>query len=315
LLEVYTGSVGKISLTTYDRDGLPAQPDALPELSVYDAETGSTLLNDADPYLIDSDYPGEYEFVLSEQMTSYDRVLRIEWHYSVGGNHTLETEFIYVITPYATIDEIVKELGFSSRPEDYNYFSYDKVRSAERVARMIIDTELGFSIGKKYKTATFYGTGSDVLFLNESIVEIESLEENDQVVIDLGENLNTFGYPVEITETGYAIRIVKDPGSEVYEQEILDPAGFNLGRFKNGSKYDVYGLFGWNYVPVEIKQSVFLLVNDLLCSENIWRTKYLKKINSGQMSVEISSLAFTGTGNAIVDSLLQKFKSIQAVII
>jgi hypothetical protein len=77
----------------------------------------------------------------------------------------------------------------------------------------------------------------------------------------------------------------------------------------------VYGLFGWNYVPVEIKQSVFLLVNDLLCSENIWRTKYLKKINSGQMSVEISSLAFTGTGNAIVDSLLQKFKSIQAVII
>jgi hypothetical protein len=33
------------------------------------------------------------------------------------------------------------------------------------------------------------------------------------------------------------------------------------------------------------------------------------------MSVELSSLTFNGTGNAIVDSILQKFKSIQAVVI
>jgi hypothetical protein len=60
---------------------------------------------------------------------------------------------------------------------------------------------------------------------------------------------------------------------------------------------------------------MFLLVNDLLCSDSTWRTKYVKKIDSGQMSVELSSLTFNGTGNAIVDSILQKFKSIQAVVI
>ena len=47
----------------------------------------------------------------------------------------------------------------------------------------------------------------------------------------------------------------------------------------------------------------------------MWRTKYVKKINSGQMSVELSSQSFNGTGNALVDSILQKFKMIQAVII
>jgi len=33
------------------------------------------------------------------------------------------------------------------------------------------------------------------------------------------------------------------------------------------------------------------------------------------MSVELSSQSFNGTGNALVDAILQKFKMIQAVII
>jgi hypothetical protein len=60
---------------------------------------------------------------------------------------------------------------------------------------------------------------------------------------------------------------------------------------------------------------MLLIVNDLLCNDSIWRSKYVKKMNTGQMSVELSSLAFAGTGNAIADAILQKFKMIQLVII
>lgn len=312
MLEVYTGSVGKINLTTFDKDGLPTQPDTQPLVSIFDAETGA-LLASGGASLVDADYEGEYEYHIPQQITSVDRVLKVQWVYVVSEHQTTQIDYLYVITPYATIDEITSELGFSSRPEDYNYFSYEKIQSAERTARMIINTELGFTLGKKSKEVSCYGSGTDVLYVGEKIISISSLKENDQLVIDTG--INTFGYPIEITETGYSIRIVPDPGNDIYEQEIVDPAGYLTGRFRNGYRYDVSGVFGWNYIPPEIKQCVFLLVNDLLCSESTWRTKYLKKINSGQMSVEISSLSFTGTGNAIVDSLLQQFKSIQAVVI
>lgn len=311
MLEVYTGSVGKVTLITY-KDGVPTQPDTTPTVVVVDAESGASLSSGV-ATLVDTDYEGEYEYTLNSTSTSVDRVLQVTWTYSINSRQTIETEYVYVITPYATVDEITEELGFSSRPEDYNYFSYDKIKSAERTARMIINTELGYVIGKKSKEVTCYGSGADVLYVGEKMISISTLKENDEVVIS--PTSNTFGYPIEITETGYAIRIVPNTGEDIYEQEIIDPAGYNIGRFRNGYRYDISGVFGWNYIPSEIKQCVFLLVNDLLCSESTWRTKYLKKINSGQMSVEMSSLSFTGTGNAIVDSLLQQFKSIQAVVI
>lgn len=312
MLEVYTGSVGKVNLTTFDKDGLPAQPDITPIVSIKDAETG-VLIASGVASLVDADYEGDYEYHLPESATQTDKILKVEWTYTVSEHVTKETEYLYVTTPYATIDEIAEELGFSSRPEDYNYFSYDKIKSAERTARMIINNELGYPIGKKTKEISAYGTGADVLYLGEKIISISTLKENDETVIT--STSNTFGFPVEITESGYSIRIVPNLGDDIQEQETIDPVVYSVGRFKNGYKYDISGVFGWNYVPFEIKQCTFLLVNDLLCSENTWRTKYLKKINSGQMSVEMSSLSFTGTGNAIVDSLLQQFKSIQAVII
>lgn len=311
MLEVYTGSVGKVNLITY-KDGVPTQPDTAPTVAVSDAESG-TLLSSGTATLVDTDYEGEYEYTLTSASTSVDRVLKVTWTYTINSFTTSEVEYVYVVTPYATVDEITEELGFSSRPEDYNYFSYEKIKSAERTARMIINTELGYVIGKKSKEVSCYGSGADVLYVGEKIISISTLKENDELMIS--NTVNQFGYPIEVTETGYSIRIVPESGNDIYEQEIIDPAWSSVGRFRNGYRYDISGVFGWNYIPSEIKQCVFLLVNDLLCSENTWRTKYLKKINSGQMSVEISSLSFTGTGNAIVDSLLQQFKSIQAVVI
>lgn len=311
MIEVYTGSVGKINLITY-KDGIPTQPDATPTVSIIDAETNSSVAS-GNATLIDSDYEGEYEYTLPTSITSTDRILKATWSYSISTKQYSEVEYVYVVTPYATVDEIISELGFSSRPEDANYFSYEKVKSAERTARMIINNELGFSIGKKTKEVTCYGTGADVLYVGEKIISVSSLKENDELVID--NTTNIFGFPIEITETSNAIRIVPNSGDDIDEQETLDADGYNPGRFREGYRYEVSGVFGWNYVPSEIKQCMFLLVNDLLCTESTWRTKYLKKINSGQMSVEISSLSFTGTGNAIVDSLLQQFKNIQVVVI
>lgn len=314
MIEVYTGTVGTIYLTTYE-DGVPVDPDATPTVVVTDAETGASVATGT-ATLIDADYDGEYKFVLPTSATNTDRVLQVTWSYAISSKNIQEKENVYVVTPYATVDEIMSELGYSSQAQDSNYYPYDKVRSAERVARMMINDYLGFSLGKYTGTVVAYGEGADVLILPTKMISFESLQENDRTVIDISENYNQFGYEVEITETGYGLRILpQTPGDDISEKEYYDITNTFLGQFRNGYRYEVSGVIGWKYIPVEIKQAVFLLVNDLLCNDSIWRTKYVKKINSGQMSVELSSLTFTGTGNALVDSILQKFKSIQVVVI
>lgn len=314
MIEVYTGSIGTIELITYE-DGVPVAPDATPSVVVTNAETGASI-SSGNATLSNTDYEGEYYYSLPSSATNADSVLKVIWSYSIGGRSVQETEYVYVITPYATIDEITSELGYSPRPEDSNYYPYDKIRSAERAARMMIDNYLGFSLGKREASVTAYGSGADVLILPEKIISYDTILENNQLMIDISNNYNIFGFSVELTETGYGLRIVPpNPGDDIDEQETIDFIGYNKGRFRDGYRYEISGVFGWNYIPAEIKQCVFLLVNDLLCAESTWRSRYVKKINTAQNSVEISSLSFTGTGNAIVDSILQKFKMIQAVVI
>lgn len=314
MIEVYTGSVGTIELITYE-DGVPVEPDDTPTVTITDAEVG-TDLESGNATILNSNYPGEYYFDLSAVITDHDRVLKVVWSYSIGGRSIEEVEYVYVSSPYATIDEIVSELGYSSRPEDPNYYPYEKIKSAERTARMIINDQLGYSMGKSLKTITAYGDGADVLRLPEKIIYYTNIYENDQLVIDTGSNYNIFGFDVESTETDYALRIVPpNPGDDISEQEVIDFTGFTSGRFRDGYRYEVTGVFGWNYIPVEIKQAMFLLVNDLVCNDIIGRSRYIKKMDNGQISIELSSLAFNGTGNALADSLINKFKMMQAVII
>lgn len=314
MIEVYTGSLGKINLTTYE-DGVPTEPDAAPTVTIVDAETGSSVATGT-AVLIDPDYEGEYEFTLPMSATSTDRVLKATWSYIISSKNMQEVEYVYVTTPYATVDEIMSELGYSSQSQDSNYFSYEKIKSAERVARMMIEDYLGFKLGKYQGTLVAYGDGADVLILPSKMISFSKLTENDRVVIDTDQNYNQFGYDVEISETGYALRVIPNtPGDDISEKEYYDILNLRSGQFKNGYRYEVTGVVGWNYIPVEVKQAMFLLVNDLLCNDSTWRAKYVKKIDSGQMSVEISSLSFVGTGNALADSILQKFRSIQAVVI
>jgi hypothetical protein len=314
MIEIYTGRVGTIYLTTYE-DGLPTAPDSNPTVVVTDAATGQAVVSGS-PTIIDSDYPGEYQYRLPASATSFDRVLKVVWSYTISSRLNQEIEYVYVSTPYATPDEISAELGFSSRPEDANYYSYEKIVGAERVARMMIDNYLGFSISKSQGSVVAYGSGADVLLLPARMISVTSLKENDELVVDSATDYNILGFDIELTETSYGLRIVPpNPGDDIDEQEEFDYTGLTKGRFRDGYRYEVSGIVGWDYVPAEVKQSAFLLVNDLLCSDSIWRTRYVKKINSGQLSVEISGQSHFGTGNAIVDAILQKFRMIQAVII
>jgi len=261
---------------------------------------------------------GKYTFELDPTYTSLNRVLRIDWQYSVNGKATYQEDFYEVYTPYASIADIVEYYNFGIRPSDLNYKSEQEIMAAEFLARMQIENYTGQTFGRVYGDQEIWGNGSDALELTERMLTVDQLYENGQLVIDNTTNpvLNTFGWPIEITPTYKAIRIVNaDYEGIISYDNVVDPTVDLYGRFRPAYRYRVYGQKGWNYVPQDVRRCTVLLAGDHLSQDAMWRQKYLKKVDLSEISFELAGGAFNGTGNAIVDAILDQYRNVGIVVI
>lgn len=261
---------------------------------------------------------GKYTFQLDPTYTSLNRVLRVDWSYSINGKATYQEDFYEVYTPYASIADIIEYYNFGVRPSDVNYKSEQEIMSAEFLARMQIENYTGQTFGKVYGDQEIWGNGSDALELTERMLSIDQIYENGQLVIDNTKTpvYNTFGWPVEITTTYKAIRIVNaDYEGIISYDNVIDPTIDLYGRFRSAYRYRVYGTKGWSYVPQDVRRCTVLLAGDHLSQDAMWRQKYLKKVDLSEISFELASGAFNGTGNAIVDGILDQYRNVGIVII
>jgi GTPase SAR1 family protein len=312
LLEIYTGEQAVVYYTVRDSAGMIVEPDSAPVVNIFDADT-DLLISTGASELIDDDNIGVYQYAIPSSVNNAERSIVISWEYELLSEEKVFAEHSYVVSPYVTVEEIISELELSDTPGDPRYYSEDQIRSAERGARMMINAFIGRKVSAHYGISTAYGTGADVLQYDEKINSFSRLIENDVVVIDIDNDINTFGYAIETTETGHGIRIVA-PGENINESPVITIIG-STGSFKDGYRYELDGVFGWKYLPMEIKQAAFLLVNDFLCDDSTWTQKYVRKLNLGSMAISFSNSAYAGTGNFIADSLLSGFKSFGVVVI
>jgi len=261
---------------------------------------------------------GKYTFQLTPTYTSLNRVLKIDWSYSINGVATFQEDFYEVYTPYASISDIVEYYNFGVRPSDVNYKSEQEIVAAEFLARMQIENYTGQTFGRVYGDQEIWGNGSDALELNERALTIDQIYENGQLVIDNTQDpvYNTFGWPVEITTTYRAIRIVNaDYEGIISYDNVVDPTVDLYGRFRAANRYRVYGQKGWNYVPQDVRRCTVILAGDHLSQDAMWRQKYLKKVDLSEISFELAAGAFNGTGNALVDQILDQYRNVGIVII
>jgi hypothetical protein len=148
------------------------------------------------------------------------------------------------------------------------------------------------------------------------MLTLDKVWENDVLVIDNTVNpiYNTFGFKLEITPTGRAIRIINQ-GWDVRYDNNVDPSVLYYGRFRDNSRYKFQGLIGYKYVPEDIKMASMLLINDILANDYNWRNKYLQKVDLSEISFEMAKGAFNGTGNITVDNILDQYRNVNIVII
>jgi hypothetical protein len=270
--------------------------------------TGGTATND--PQL------GKYTFDLDPSYTTLNRVLRLQWDYTVNGKTVSSEDFYEVFTPYASVAKIIDHYNFGTRPQDLNYVSQSEIIMAERVARYQIDSYTNQTFGRAWGDQEIFGYNSDAIELTQRMVNVHKLYVDGEIAIDYTQDpvYNTFGYDVELSTTNKALRIVKQGQDVIYEGQF-DPTVLYYGKFRENTRYKVYGEIGWSYVPQDISYCAIKLVGNILSRDAQWRERYLKKINLSEISFELADGAFNGTGDVIVDSILDNYRNTGIVII
>ena len=320
---INTNSQEKIYLEVYS-NGVLSQADSLPTLSIYNADSdiynpGGTisqtpLYTNLNAY--DEPATGVYSYQLTPNITSVNMVLEVVWSYTQGGVAVETTDYYSIETPYASIPETMDFLGYTGDSSKPNYIDPNTIIKTEKMARTIIEGYTGIKFYKYYGFQEIYGIGANTIQLTEKMLSLDQIWENQILVFDgtTSPVYNTFGYNTEISPTGYQLRIWYPAWPDGWNNE-MDPTIYESGRFRDTYLYRFVGEIGYNYVPEDIKLASMLLQQDIMSNDYNWRNKYLSQVNLSEISFKMAGGAFNGTGNVMVDNILDQYRKANIVII
>jgi len=294
--------------------------DALPTVKVYDItddpeneDPGLSLLLTTLTSEKDETNIGLYTIYLPLSYTASNATLRLIWEYDVESVSVTYQHDVFVITPYTDLYQACGCLGISTDPSDPNYKSYRELAAAERYARKRIEEYTGQTFYLYNDVVRVMGSGSDTLPLADKINTLHKLYINDILLIDnvVSPAVNNWGYSVQISETGFGIRINRANmlDNTVYVANGMVPPTIHDGEgvFRNGVMYEVQGKFGWKKVPDEVDLATIELMKDFFAKDNTWKNQYVQNIQTFDWKFEYNSEVFVGTGNAYADKLLSDF--------
>ena len=263
---------------------------------------------------------------IPESATTIEQEATVSWSWMQDGT-TRHRDIEYnIIAPYVHPVDACYRLGFSLDPSSPEYRDPEEIYAAERLARYAIESYTNGFFGNRVDTVEELGQNTDTLVIADFITNVHKIWENDTLVYHENE-LNTFGYPVVITDSKQGIRIqaemnLMEYSSEYTASNYTTQANYvrgyptvRLPAFKQGWNYKIEGQFGFTSVPSEIRECAIMLINDYLCSDAAWRRKYITNIQTSDWKVEFNSQAIKGTGNAVVDRILDGFARYSMLVI
>lgn len=267
-----------------------------------------------------------WEGTVPEIATVTEQEEIVSWSWTQAGRSRTKDIEYNVVAPYVHPVDAAYRLGFSLDPASSSYRSSDEVYAAEKMARYAIEAYTNGFFGNRVDTTEELGQGTDVLVISDFITKVHKLYENDTLVYHDGV-LNTFGYPIVITDSKQGIRIESEMDIIEYSSEYTGNLTMNDSNYYRGTptfrypsfrqtwNYKVQGQFGFTSVPSEISECAIMLIDDYLCSDSSWRQKYVTDIKTSDWSLRFASGSRKGTGNSDVDTILDGFSRHSMLVI
>jgi hypothetical protein len=245
-------------------------------------------------------------FYLSSQ---YDTEYLVEL--SKDGN-VVFSETYQVVRPYVdpnTLGTTASEIA------EYKRF--------EAIARAIIDNYSDpVNFYNRKRSLQTKGTGADYVPVWMNASSVLKVYENDVLIYD-AENPEDYEYKFQITLDKSAIyRAESGEVSRIASPTIKLPASsgdiasgvYNYGSFPERYTYNFILDEGFVSLPADVKYAAEMLIDDLKCGKLDYYQRYVIAYNTDQFRIQFDKSILSGTGNVIVDKILDKYsKSITRV--
>lgn len=186
----------------------------------------------------------------------------------------------------------------------------------EMVARSIIDTIVTDGFYNVKKIVQGVGQGSDYFSMWEKFNKILKVYENNVLVYDFEtpeDNLYVFN---STGDNSGVQRVVNSEYNRVEQGSIVMPPSYgDLGSVGSGRVVDfprgydhIFVLdSGYKTVPTDVEYAAKLLIDDLKCGKLDYYKRYVTAYNTDQYEIKFDKSILDGTGNMIVDKILDKY--------
>ena len=236
----------------------------------------------------------------------YDNDYRVEI-YTVTVDETeelIDEKFYELIRPYVNPNTL------GTTASDISEYTV-----LELVARSIIDTFVAEGFYNKKITIVGTGNGSDYFSLWNKAYRVFKVYENNELVYDRS-TPNTNKYEYVITADKTAIQKVYPGQLNRYESTgpnliagrgDLGYYGYEGTGFPSNYDYTIVVDQGYLTVPADIEYASKLLIEDLKCGKLDYYKRYVTAYNTDQFRIQFDKTMFNGTGNFLVDKILEKY--------
>ena len=192
----------------------------------------------------------------------------------------------------------------------------------EIIARSIIDAYLGndSATGEGFYNHKLIlqgiGDGGDYFPVWHNPKRILKVYENNVLVYDL-DTKDDWAFQYVITPNNSALmRVETGVYNRAEQAPIRLPRGAgDIGPFGGGGVAFTYGYdyvfildVGYKAVPPEIEIATTMLIEDIKCGNNEYYLRFVQDYKSDQFSIKFAPQFLQGTGNIIVDKILDNFK-------
>jgi len=234
----------------------------------------------------------------------YDNNYRVEIFTISEGEELIHEEYYELIRPYVDPNTL------GTTASDISEYTV-----LELVARSIIDTFVAEGFYNKKITIVGTGNGSDYFSLWDKAYRVFKVYENNELVYDRS-TPNTNKYEYVITADKTAIQKVYPGQLNRYESTgpnliagrgDLGYYGYEGTGFPSNYDYTIVVDQGYLTVPADIEYASKLLVEDLKCGKLDYYKRYVTAYNTDQFRIQFDKTMFNGTGNFLVDKILEKY--------
>ena len=261
----------------------------------------------------------------SYSLTIYDAVYSTASEIAEEGDIVVEDN-LEIMRPYTNPIALATQYGSGTASEILEYTKY------EALARAIIDSIVP---GGFYYERSWYevnGNGTDYLAIWDRVYKILKAYENNELVWDSTQD------PAALFEWSYLLTkdktaIIKEWNQQTtdsYVRAVGTPKGVPLGESDSIYLYDTEDspvtlavaagvtfpitfnyLFsletGYKVVPYDVYDAANMLIDDIKCGRMEYHKRYILDYSTDQYKIKIDKSALSGTGNILVDKILEKY--------